>query len=212
MSEQPRKRPGLARDKNGAAMLEFLIAIVPLCAMFLTFCQLALVYTAHLVVQHSASAGARAAAVITNDPVNPGKHGTPEDVTRAVKIALGPWYITQSLLLEAEPEVTDASSDGDPAGMVTVTVRTNYQCIVPLGQLICSGGGALLRQASIVSSASFPHQGAKYKISECDKEAQGELGNSGGGSSLGTGGGPDLTPPAPSGSSSASPPPTPPGP
>ncbi len=57
----------LIQDRRGAAYVEFLLAFIPLFIMFLGMVQMALMYAADLVVQHSATTAARAAAVVIDD-------------------------------------------------------------------------------------------------------------------------------------------------
>lgn len=57
----------LVEDRRGAAYVEFLLAFIPLFIMFLGMVQMALMYAADLVVQHSATTAARAAAVVIDD-------------------------------------------------------------------------------------------------------------------------------------------------
>ena len=54
----------LARDTGGAVYVEFLVAFIPFFVMVLGMMQLALMYSAHLVVQHAANTAARAAIVV----------------------------------------------------------------------------------------------------------------------------------------------------
>jgi hypothetical protein len=54
-------------DSRGVVMLEFLIAFVPVFALFLGSVQLALLAAAQLVVQHAAICGARSASVVIDD-------------------------------------------------------------------------------------------------------------------------------------------------
>lgn len=57
----------IARDERGAVYVEFLIAFMPLFFLFLGICQLALLATARLVVQHAVLTGARTAIVVLED-------------------------------------------------------------------------------------------------------------------------------------------------
>lgn len=59
----------LLEEQRGAAYVEFLLAFIPLFFLFLGMVQMALMYAGNLVVQHSATTAARAAAVgIDDDP------------------------------------------------------------------------------------------------------------------------------------------------
>lgn len=65
--ESETHRRELARDEGGAVYVEFLIAFFPIFILVLGLVQMALMYTAHLVVQHAASTAARAAIVVLPD-------------------------------------------------------------------------------------------------------------------------------------------------
>lgn len=67
------ERGGLYRDTRGAVYVEFLLAFLPFFFMFLGMLQIALMYTANLVVHHSATTAARAAVVVLPD--NPSRYG-----------------------------------------------------------------------------------------------------------------------------------------
>jgi hypothetical protein len=166
--QRPLSMPARRRRRcasRGAVVVEFAIAIVPILIMFFTFIQLAQSYTATLVVRHAAYCGARTAAVIL--PPNPGETGDPQDVDRAVHLALGNWDKSfESVKIEKIPAPA-------PYELVTVEVTAVYKCSVPLGGRIACGADGLLELHTVV--AKFPNQGARYKA--------------GGGSGIGVGGG-----------------------
>lgn len=147
---------GLMRDKRGAVLVEFVIAITPVLMTFLSFVQLSKIATARLVLKHSAIVGARGAAVITN-----GNKNTPDqkagsnqaDVEQGVRAALGPW--SKSLTV-TNVQITDSSSRGDPYNWVQVEVTATYNCRVPMGKLICAS------LPPMKESFRMPHQGAIY--------------------------------------------------
>lgn len=60
-------RLALRGDTRGVVYIEFLIAFFPLLLIFLAVCQLALIASARLVVQHAAWATARSAIVLLED-------------------------------------------------------------------------------------------------------------------------------------------------
>jgi hypothetical protein len=62
-----RRERSLARGTSGAIYVEFLIAFLPFFVMVLGMTQSALMYMAHLVVQHSAVIAARASIVVLPD-------------------------------------------------------------------------------------------------------------------------------------------------
>lgn len=57
----------LRRNTSGAVYVEFLVAFIPFFVMVLGMIQEALMYSAHLVVQHAAASAARAAIVVFPD-------------------------------------------------------------------------------------------------------------------------------------------------
>lgn len=158
----------LHQDKRGAVLVEFLVALMPLMITFFGSLQLMQVATARVVVKHGAIVGARAAAVISNKnrntPDQP--NGSDADVEAGVKLAMGPWVKTMQSI---DVRVDDQSSCDDPYGPVTVTVRAEYKCSVPFGNLICSGmrfdGFHWNRPNAypIEQRFTFPHQGARYQ-------------------------------------------------
>lgn len=66
VSREP-PRENLAKCESGAIYVEFLIAFFPVFIMVLGIIQISLMYTAHVVVQHSASTAVRAAIVVIPD-------------------------------------------------------------------------------------------------------------------------------------------------
>lgn len=150
----------LHSDKRGAALVEFLVALMPLMITFSSFVQLQQMATARLVLKHSAVVGARAASVISNKNKN-----TPEQeqgdnqatIQRGVEKALGPWAQTMTVNVQ----VDDQSSCDDVYGMVTVKVQAQYKCQVPFGGRIVCGLGGMHDFNNI--KYSMPHQGARYK-------------------------------------------------
>jgi Flp pilus assembly protein TadG len=147
------RNAGLVRDTRGAVLAEFVIAVVPMLTAFFVFLQLGQLYLASLMTRHAANMGARAAAVVL--PPNPGNVGTPEDVDLAVHKAYGAW---DSQFARVDVEKTPAPA---PFELVTVEVRAQYKCHVPLGSRVVCGADALVDLPPIVSR--FPNQGAQYK-------------------------------------------------
>ena len=74
-----RPRPSLHADTGGAVYVEFLVAFIPFFILVLGMMQLALLYSAHLVVQHAAASAARAAIVVFPDCAQR-YDGAPENV------------------------------------------------------------------------------------------------------------------------------------
>ncbi len=150
----------LVRDERGAALVEFVVAIVPVLLTFFTFVQLSKIATARLVVKHGTIIGARAASVISNahDNTPDAKGDGKEEITQAVRSAMGPW-IRNGSFGSVNVTVNDQSSRSDPYGWVTVTVRAQYRCRVPMGFIACGGTTKTLEE-----SYRMPHQGALYKM------------------------------------------------
>jgi Flp pilus assembly protein TadG len=148
----------LHKNRKGAVLVEFLVAVMPLMITFSSFVQVAQVATARLVVKHSAVVGARAAAVISNKYNNTPdqkKGQNKADIDAAVDAALGPWRQTMD---NVKVEINDDATADDPFGMIQVTVTAQYHCSVPFGSgIVCKGGSR-----PIVHKAAFPHQGACY--------------------------------------------------
>lgn len=144
---------GFLRDKRGAVLAEFVVALAPMLTAFFVFLQIGQVYLASLMTRHAANMGARAAAVVL--PPNPGNVGSPEDVDVAVHRAYGPW---DKHFPRVVVEKTPAPA---PFELVTVEVRAQYKCGVPLGARIVCGADALMEMPAVVSR--FPNQGAQYR-------------------------------------------------
>lgn len=153
----------LASDNRGAALVEFVIAVVPMLMTFFGFVQVAKIYTASLVVQHGAIAAARAAMVISkaNDN-NPGENGEISEAKQAAAVAMLPW-VQDGSITNVDVQMTDESSKSDPYGPVTVNMTASYRCGVPMmGRIICTGG----RKTITARTVKMPHQGANYKESQ----------------------------------------------
>ncbi|MFK7989566.1 MAG: TadE/TadG family type IV pilus assembly protein [Sandaracinaceae bacterium] len=67
LGREPAADQAFVHDQSGAAYVEFLISFLPLFFLFTGMVQMALMYGADLVVQHSASQAARAASVVLDD-------------------------------------------------------------------------------------------------------------------------------------------------
>lgn len=120
-------RLDLRSDTRGVVYVEFLIAFFPLLLLFLAVCQLALIASARLVVQHAALATARSAIVLLEDSpdefggakkgeltTQPGKaKATPETALRALGVdvpetAASSWfggtYDNATAAIDARPQ------------------------------------------------------------------------------------------------------------
>jgi hypothetical protein len=155
----------LARDTNGAVLVEFVVALFPLLTIFFVFVQLSMLAVSALIVKHSAIVGARAAAVYSNQ-----HHNVPDrcsddgrqKVDDGVRAALGTW----SNRIHTSVTVRDESSTNEDDGvyeLVSVTVTAQVRCDVPLGRIICGRSGMHV----ISETKSMPHQGARYTMDKC---------------------------------------------
>jgi hypothetical protein len=155
----------LVKDKKGAVLAEFVVAIFPLLTIFFVFVQLSMLAVAGLIVKHSAIVGARAAAVYSNVHHNVPdrcKDDGKQKIDDGVRAAVGPW---QNRIV-TNVTVRDQSSLGDDDGvydLVTVMVTAQVRCDVPLGRIICGRTGI----HQIVETKSMPHQGARYTMAKC---------------------------------------------
>lgn len=165
MKALPTRPRRLSRDKRGLVMVEFAIASMPLLMTFLGATEVGRTFEASLVLRHSASVAARAAAVIANSTgsINPGpsQGGDPrQQIEQAAIVAMGRWS-QQNAHSQIKVEINDQSNDSDPYGMICTTVSSTYRCRVPLGgRLLCGLDGVMKNSAT----SCHPHQGAKYKL------------------------------------------------
>ena len=152
-----RARKLLRGDRRGAALAEFVIAIVPILAMMFVFTQLGKLYTTRLVLQHAAACAVRA-SVVTRDPsITPGARGNGDEIAEAANRALGAW--SDAFDGRVTASVRSTANFEDPHGMDSVTLRGTALCRIPLGRLICPGG-----RKSFTVTAELPHQGARYVL------------------------------------------------
>lgn len=138
---------------RGAAMVEFVIAIVPVLMVFFAWVQLGQLYTAHLLMKHAALVAARAGTVMIEPDHNPGATGGEADVQAAANAAIGP--MSRKLQL-----TTSITGSGSYSGLVTAKVSGKFTCSVPLGRnLVCGGGVKDMPEFQV----QLPLQGANYK-------------------------------------------------
>lgn len=146
-------------------MVEFTISSMPLLMTFMGATEVGRVFQANLVLKHSASVAARAAAVIANSTgtINPSQNasGDPQtEIQQAALVAMGRWG-QQNSFAQVRVDVNDQSSESDPYGMICTTVVSTYRCRVPLGgRLVCGLDGTMDKSAT----SCHAHQGAKYKL------------------------------------------------
>src|SRR5262249_28860646 len=149
------------RDTRGAALIEFVLAFLPMLMVFFSFAQAAQLAKAKLMLKHSAVAATRAAVVIkdkdSGSTTNPGDNGEETDVTWAANGALGNYLLDRDL--DAPSADCQRPDTSDPFGLVTCTVRATYHCDVPLGKYLVCGGGTM----DLTERMSLPLQGARYR-------------------------------------------------
>jgi TadE-like protein len=143
---------GLARDRGGAAMVEFAIAILPILITFLGMFQWGILAYIHLLVKHGAFIAARAEAVI--HPHMPDS-GPQEDVHAGVMMLfkhtpVKPEWLTIDPNLPAREDET----------LDTVTVKLDFKCGVPLGDWVACGAS---KHHKFSQTAAFPNQGSSYQ-------------------------------------------------
>ncbi len=177
-------RASLRDDTRGAVYVEFLIAFLPVFVFFLCLLQLALAFSARLVVQHAATTGARAAAVVFGDEPGPygesspgtHKHTTERRATvrGAVLIALAPLILDDTIVsvgvqypdtrggkgVSLDTPIKARSGDG----MMRVRVEAVVVCKIAIANLIACKklGSSTLRVLTIPSESVYPYQGASY--------------------------------------------------
>ncbi len=168
--QHPRGKPdkpraGGSRATKGAVYAEFLIVFWPIFLTFWVLTQAAGLYSAKLIVMHSAVTGARAAAVvIPDDPKNysgeePNKLTSKrkQAIERAVTI---PQLASLSLGMP-EVEYPNGNNYG-PGSTVVVHVKTPYYCSLPIAKwFVCIAGTRILE-----GRASMPVHAATYTYPE----------------------------------------------
>jgi hypothetical protein len=151
---------GLVRNKRGAVLVEFAVAIMPLLMTFFVFFQVAVMVTAKMFVRHATIAAARAGIVIkgggATNPMKGGQEqGSDGDIQMAFTSGLGEWGANGMLT-----GTVSVSDPGGPTGDVTATSAVLFKCNVPLGRRFVCPGGSIL---PMVDRATLPKQGAEYK-------------------------------------------------
>jgi hypothetical protein len=176
-------RPRLRDDTRGAVYVEFLIAFMPVFVFFLCLLQLALLFSAKLLVEHAATEGARAAAVVFGDePIykeaNPRPNVSSTErrkvVRGAILIALAPMILDDTVLSVGVgyPEIAGGKStpidtpvkarSGDD--MIRVHVDAFVLCKIAIANIIVCDkvGNSALRIKTIPAESAYPYQGANY--------------------------------------------------
>jgi hypothetical protein len=176
----------LRNDTRGAVYVEFLIAFMPVFVFFLCLLQLALVFSAKLLVEHAATEGARAAAVVFGDEAGPYNEPSPQvnasskerrrAVRSAVLIALAPMILDDTVgsVGVFYPEPDSAGGKTTPVdspirermgnGMIRVRVEAAIVCKIAIANIIACDplGNSALRVKMVPAESVFPYQGANY--------------------------------------------------
>ena len=150
----------LLQANEGAVFVETLIAYLPIMFFFMATWQLAELCAAHLIVERSASAAARAASVVLpDDPfyyggagINAYEGARKSDVELAAK-----------MVLAAAPQISDdpviSVSGNSGNGPLKANVVANFHCFAGWASIVCGGGG--VRKLSAEAEAAY--QSAKYQ-------------------------------------------------
>ena len=180
--DAPRAR--LRDDTRGAVYVEFLIAFMPVFVFFLCLLQLALLFSAKLVVDHAATTGARSAAVVFGDEPRPYNEPKPQTnmmskprrdtVRAAVLIALAPLILDDTVASVGVTYPNALGGKGQPegtqltgvmgSGMVRVRVEAIVVCKIALANMIACErmGNSALQVRRIPAESVYPYQGANY--------------------------------------------------
>ncbi len=177
-------RPRLRDDTRGAVYVEFLIAFLPVFVFFLCLLQLALLFSAKLLVEHSATLGSRAAAVVFGD--EPGPYGEAKaaahtyskersrTVRGAVLVALAPLILDDTVAsvgvaFPDAPGATGAPVDTPitartGSAMIRVHVDVVVVCKIAFANMIACEAmpNSSLRVRRIPAESVYPYQGASY--------------------------------------------------
>jgi Flp pilus assembly protein TadG len=167
------RRAAAWRRCEGAAYVEFIIAIVPMLTLFWGIMQLNGLLLADLVVRHAAVSAVRAAIVCDSQIGDPQDTGTLEGSSGCSWNAAN---MTLSAIKSfgAPPDFTvdiqGASRQGND--LVTATVNASYHCQVPLvgsrvcGASILDGSFSSFGSGTVVLTrkASLPNQGVNYVL------------------------------------------------
>ncbi|MBP9113326.1 MAG: pilus assembly protein [Polyangiaceae bacterium] len=152
------------KQKRGAAIVEFVVVLMPLLALFFGSAQAHQLYQANLIVKHASIVAVRAAAVLHDQEGH--ELGDPTEVKDAAYAAIGPYNSDTETAAKTKPPITLLGANtayeggGGQYGMLRTTVETSFACTVPLGSLIVCGAD---RKKIVKQSSLFPHQGADYE-------------------------------------------------
>jgi hypothetical protein len=174
----------LQDDTRGAVYVEFLVAFMPVFVFFLCLLQLALLFSAKLVVEHAATTGARSAAVVFGDEPKPYQEASPQlnviseerlkTVRGAVLIALAPLILDDTVISVGVMVPDGPGGKKLPigtelkgvmgSGMVRVRVDAVVVCKIALANMIACEphGNSTLRTRVVPAESVYPYQGANY--------------------------------------------------
>ena len=156
---------------------------MPVFVFFLCLLQLALLFSAKLLVEHAATTGARAAAVVFGDEPGPNEANPQINVSSterrkvvrgAVLIALAPMILDDTVLSvgvgypdvaggkSAPPDTPITQRIGD--GMVRVNVEAFILCKIAIANIIVCDkfGNSAVRIKTVAVESAYPYQGANY--------------------------------------------------
>lgn len=147
---------------DGAVLVEYLIALLPVLTFFLATWQLIELSTGNLILKRAASAAARAAIVVLPDdqsfyagaPVNRFVGLRKSDVESAARSILdiaGPGRFTN-----VRVEISPAEPSGNV--VLTTTVTADFRCFAGWVSFVCGGSSRTLSARS-----THVYQGAPYQ-------------------------------------------------
>jgi len=155
----------LHHDGRGAAMVEFIVILVPLMTLFLCTLELSRLAIAHLLLERAAGMAVRACAVIKDQPANCETSGTEADrlIELAATDGLSPWSGTNLLVDNVECRTQK------PSGQDTLQIQARFRCAVPIARdILCSTprptqtGVVPVATRAVGATARYGHQGASY--------------------------------------------------
>lgn len=179
-SERPRLEEVL-RDRGGAAMVEFAMAIMPVLMVFFGTLQWTVNAYIHLLVKHAAFSIVRCEAVVhpgAPDSGDENKDCLNKDPssTSIIGTLFRHAANTTGVFVEGNAILGDLGlgggiSSGDftidttlanpnEQKLDSVKVSLQYRCTVPLGNVLACGAG---RVQKLEATANFPNQGSAYQ-------------------------------------------------
>jgi Flp pilus assembly protein TadG len=144
----------VGRDRGGAAIVEFALAIMPVFILFFGMVQWSIVAYVHLIVKHAAFVAVRCEAV-----VNPGMPDAGKE-TDCTQDAMNVLFAHVAGVNSGDVKVTPANAGAAEQKLDSVTVKLDYQCTIPLGNVIACTSARVM---TLTETASFPNQGSAYQ-------------------------------------------------